>query len=945
MNQVQSVFALLAALSVFTLLGAGPVVGLLPRDLRRYCLFVAPGVGYAVFALFSIWLSALTGAATLTANIVAGVALFLWCGGALWRRRDELRDLTQSWKLPLFFAAICAVVVFPTALWLGIDGYLGTVNPDFYQSLSFHETLYRTHSSFWANTHDLHLAGPFQEMFPDAFQARFGGVAVSVFLEQIFHLSSRAALITALMAFVACLPLALYFFTRAVLEFKEREAILSSVFVAIAAPTAMSFMHTFIGQNSALAMFPLGISLLYLTLQRRSLPLAVLTSLVLGGVFYLYVMALPYMIVPFFLAIAIMLVRSGWRSVTEILPVGFAMLGVVAVIFLSVYPVTAQFIRDLFDLLGNMTQSQYYADFLTEEVMQYATGMTTYPLSQSRYYWSVSHQAPMVLISVSFILAGFYFVTLRQWMKTASKEASSLVIAMLAVTIAVWVKYTFSMRYGYASFKMSAWLQFLFVPFLAWGIVHGLGLLRAEKGGLLKKMPVYGALFFLAGIYPVFNLMSDVDYDLKSMGHDYYHGSIINTYGVSGNPEYDGLSAEFAKLIPEGKTVAVGFGDSLENFWISYYLDRAKLKPVILTHEEIPFEDAFLPEVGDRSYVDSMGHVQHDNQKYFNGGEADYYVLPNQGNMNIEVVLNQPRGEPLWQSDTLRLYKKDDIRDIVVTGRGFYRVEHMDTLPLSWWWPEAFRWSAQGGEVYQFNPSAPGTPYHLEFSVMAGLGQATGERTIELWHNGKLFDEIKLHGVGRVITKDYRADPGINRIVMRVKEKSVLVARKGGLWNRDLPRRATPINALFTDIRVVHGQEPSDRVFPKNEWVEPKEQFAKYAAFNGFDVDGWVRDQAEFTVAGMKGVDKLQMHLLVPGNLGFKFPTTVQFVVNGVKTEKTFDYPKEFDVEIPVLANPNDADIRVQIIPAEARHISDGMEQREVLQSVRLSAVKFTTKE
>jgi hypothetical protein len=940
MIHIQSILLLLGTLALMTTLGTGPTGSLLPQGLRRYFLFVAPSVGYATFCLFSIWLSAATGIATVETNIWATGILLIWALATLIWRRRELASWLKPWRLLLIFVTVAAVVIFFPVIHLGVGGYLGTVNPDFYQSLTFHEFLIRHHASFWVDAHQLQLTGPFQQMFPDAFQARFGAVAFSVFLEQVFGIEARAALITALMGFVTCLPLAVYFFAKSVLGFEERVALVAGLLVTIAAPTTMSFLHTFIGQNSALAMFPLGITLVYLALRDRSLPIATLALLVLNGLFYLYVMALPYILVPFILVILFRLFRSGWSSFSPIFPVIFLAIAVTLVIQLTIFPVTNQFIVDLLDLLGKMTQSQYYADFLTEEIFQYATGITSYPLSKSLYFHKFYNSLTFVLIAFGGFIAFLYFAILRRWARTASKDAVAIVLAMLLTYIAIWVKYTFGMRYGYASFKMVAWLQFLLVPFLAWGIFDLLKLVRGHKAWYLSA-PYGGALLVLSAIYPLLNLASALDYNLKSYGRDLYHGSLINSYGISGNPDHDGLKHALAEMVPTGTTVALGFTDSIENFWVAYYLDRLGLKASILSHEEIPFEDAHLPDIENRLYIDSMGVTQKDSQKYFNITDADYYVLPASTNLNKDIVVTDVLGKPIWENRSFRLFKKKNLRDIFVTGRGFYRIEHLDSAQTSWWWPSSFRWSAEGGELYHLNPVEPLKPYRIELSVIAGTGQLTSERTIEFWHNGHLFDEIRIHGAARIVTKPYLPILGVNRIVMKIKEKSVLVPRKFGLWNRDLPRRATPINALFADIAVLPADTPPLRTFPVGDWVEAKQQFPYYSTFDGFDVDGWVRDRAEFTVANVAGAKQMQMRLLIPGNLSFKFPYKVNFVVNGKSHEQQFDKSGEFEITIPLVDTGKSEKLSVEIVPDAAQKIANGMDQREVLQSVRLSAVKF----
>jgi hypothetical protein len=332
-----------------------------------------------------------------------------------------------------------------------------------------------------------------------------------------------------------------------------------------------------------------------------------------------------------------------------------------------------------------------------------------------------------------------------------------------------------------------------------------------------------------------------------------------------------------------------------------------------------------------------------DSRRFYNNAhvDSDYYLLPGRGNLNEEIIPKPFKGKPLWENDSFRLFSKADVRDVLVTGRGFYRVEHMPANHGDWWWPETFRWSGEGGEIYHLRPTKPGQPHRIQFSVIAGLGQASGERTIELWHNGKLFDEVRVSGAARIVSKLYVPTEGVNLIVLKIKEKSVLVKRGIGLWNRDLPKLATPINALFSDISVWSDDASIEQNIPSSQWMSPNEKFSKYFQFNGFNVDGWVRDRAELTIASKERIASVGMRLLIPGNLEFNFPTALRIAVNGTVTVKTFTQPGEFEIEVPVPVTANNGLVNVQLIPDQSKKISDGMVQREVLQSIRLSSIRF----
>lgn len=945
MSFLETTSLLISSFILITILGIGPVLTFLPSSVRRYSLFVAPATGYVLFCFFSIWGSGLLNASVLHSNWWTFSSLLLWAVIASIFRRHELSEIARSAKwMPVLFGLMLIIVFFP-ALQQGADLYLGTVNPDFYQSLSFHESLMRFNAPFWVSHWNLPLHGPFLEMFPDALQARFGGVVFSVFVDQLIYVPPRAALIISIMTFLGCLPLVIYFFCRTVLEFKHKTSVLAAILIIISAPITMSFIHTFIGQNSALATLPLSISFAYLTLREKSVLLALLTALILNGMFWLYVMALPYVVVPVGLFALLRCLRSyGWKNVKWL---GIALLCVVAVTVVvhgTILNLSIHFMKDLFDLLSKVTQSIYYLDFLNEAVLQYATGLTSYPLSQSMLmFFNLNNTVEFLLLILGALLSFICLASVYFWAKTVSREAVTLVLSLIVTYIAVWAYYTFINRYGYASFKMVSWLQFIAVPFFAWGIIFCIEKLHDKGLEKNKRIVAYGSLIALIPIYLGLNLVSDLDYVMKSYGNDPSRGTLINSFGVSNNNDFPSLSTVLKKKIPAGSTVAAGLSDQIQNTWAAYYIDKAGDHARILSHEEIPFEDSYLPDIASRQYIDSFGNSQKDQQRFFFAGEADFYLMPGQGNLNKEIINNTFYSKPIWSNRTFSLYKKQDINDLIITGRGFHRIEHMDQKNHNWWWPETFRWTAQGGELYHLFPSSPDKAYRIRLSAIAGLGLKEGRRTLEFWLNDKKFDEVIVNGSARITSRAYYPIDGVNRLVIRISEKSELPPGHFGLWNRDLPKRSRQINLLVSNIEIIKNKVNHPE-WKLDEVVEAKSMFDLLEEFNGFDVDGWIRDRAEFSLVFPKMANVIHLNFLAPGNLGFAFPYYVQISLNGVPHKVAFSKPGEHELLLNLPQTTNRSKLHVEIIPSEAKHLADGIEQREVLQSIRLTSMEFSSK-
>jgi hypothetical protein len=726
-----------------------------------------------------------------------------------------------------------------------------------------------------------------------------------------------------------------------VLAFGQKEALLAAVFAAISASTSMSFIHALVGQNSALAVFPLAITLLYLAARERSIQLALLAAMVVNAVFWIYVMALPYVLAPFGLYLVLQWFVQGRRRTIGLWIAAGVVVAFTALAHAAVIEQTARFVGDLSRLLGGLSLSGFYRDYLTEDVFVYATGLSSYSIGHNAFLVPWLATAWPILKLAAFALAAIYFVALRRWERNAPKDAALLVLSLLATYLTVWFYYTFITRFGYASFKMVAWLQFIAVPFLAWIAVEaGESLASGALRG--KERAAAAAILAALGGFAALNVLSVIDYDEKSYSRDRVHGSLINSYGVSGNSDFARLPDDLKPRVAPGETLALGFTDYIENLVAALYASDAGLRLSLLSHDRLPDDDSFLPDVHSRRTLDTSGNSTVYEPRHFAGGAADYYLLPSAANRNSDIVKHDRTGVPVWSNATFALYRRADLADLLFTGRGFSRIEHFDRASATWWWPQTFRWTAEGGEIYHLLPSAPGRAYRIGFSAIAGIGRASGIRTVEVWHNGVIFDELSVHGTARLLSKPYYPVAGVNRLVLRIKEKTAPSANRNALWNRDLPAAGVgQLNLVVSDVVVERDGATGFTAFPGGLGLKPQEYLDVFETFDGFDIDGWLRDRAHFTTRVRPAARSATLTLLVPGNLRFEFPYHVGLSFNGVPVDRQFDAPGEYKVKVPLPPMPASGQLAVEITPQAAAHIADGTEQREVLQSIRLGELEF----
>lgn len=782
------------------------------------------------------------------------------------------------------------LVAFWPVLYQGIALYLGTANPDFYQSLAYQEGLVQYGIPALAPrpiTNE--TLNPLFALFPDPLPARFGGVMFSILQQQLFGIPTRDALMTALVVFLLGLPLATFLLCRTVLEMNERVCFLSALFIAVSAPTVMSFIHVLVGQNSALALLPLCVTTCYLALTLRSWKLTLLAILLLSATFWVYVMILPYVLAPIGLFAIYDLARHRQGALRWALCVIGATVLVFGLLHLGMLDYVRQLVRDITELLGK-TNRVVYADFLTELSVPYAVGISAYPMGSSFLFNWLAARANLYVLAYSFFGAAlavvmFYFYSAVLWGREAPARTKSFVAITIAVYVAVALYFNFISLYGYAIFKMASWLQFFFIPFLAYGF-HALIVERRGPRHSHVAATVLGVAF-LAG-----NVLASVDFGIKGIGRDTYKGAIANSYGIGGNPDYIELESALKRIGEPGKVVGIMGSDYIANLWIAYYVVKSGMKAYFVSHDDFPDEDVVLPPMTGDAPAPTQNR-----SRYLGTARPDYYLLSNHGNLNQDIVTHNEQPQPLWSNNSFVVIAADKAKDLLATGRGFYRLEYFDTDRLSWWWPDTMRWTPEGGEILVINPSDPGVERRLSFVAIAGT-EREKPRTLEILLNGTLIDEMSLQSAARVVSKPFRLSGTMDKLLIRVKERVPRPPRNLGLWNRHLPADQRELNLVVAQVALQRPDQPQTATATANAALTAKELLGAATRFNGITLDGWASDAASFELPAKAGARKAVLMIQVPGWAGFRFPFDLELRANGHPIKKRFNAPGDQSIEV-----------------------------------------------
>lgn len=914
------------------LCGYGPVVLLLPDEYRdEFAYVLMPPLGYTIYSWFAFTLSGtlhLTGAHV----TIIGASVFLLLGlGAFFLKRPP-RPTARGVASAVGLSLVAMVCVLWPLFYIGAATYAGAVNPDYTATL-YDIHFLDDHAVMDGISKHTDSYGYFKDLAGGVGQsARFGSSYFVLLVDHLLPVPPRTALTLCIGLFVFCLPLSVYFMARLAFGFSRRAAAIASALIGTSAPVSLSYVYFYVGQNSGLGVLPAVLALLYLVVTQPSWRIAALATLALNGLYVMYTGMVPYAIAPVgFAALYLAAARQVKLGRSLLLGLGIA----VASVLLNVgnWRFLATALVGWNKLVGLGLQGQFFIDFLTEQFVPIFLGLITYPLTLSIFGGQTGRRFLIGLYALSgvvvIMLAAF---GLRWGRRRARTGPVALALGAGLIYGSVWYLYTFHRQYGYAVFKMASWLQFIYVLPLAYGLDRIGGDIRGARSTARQALGV-GVLAMLA-IVVLGNVVSTFHLSRLSLGRDTNRGKIVNSYDMSGNYDYLELPDALRRHVPDGKTVGISFVDSIQHEWVAYYLRDLRLS--ILGHQLIPADDENLPDVITRRATDYYGNVWVDHNFYFHGASDDYYLTWNDSHVNQDIV-ERRLPAPIWQNRSFRLFSGPECPDFLFTGRGWYRLEFRGAW--EWWWPARFRWTAEGGEIYLLRAGQPGQPYRLSFVGIVGHGLANKRRRIELWHNLVKFDEVEVNGTARVVSKPFFPTGGVDRLVLKVRERVRPLERWVRLWNKDLPRDYRRLNLLVAEVDVLPPGNRPGRGQARWE-LQGESLFNDSYSFNGLEPNRWVGESLSLAVRRPETARRMELTF----SLGpaIHFPLTIKGAVDGEDVLFSVTGPGRTSRVVALGPMPAGGLTRIELTPDQSYvPLGADMENRPVHESFRVESVAF----
>jgi hypothetical protein len=891
----------LAVILLAALCGYGLVMLLLPDEYRDEFgfLLMAP-VGYCFYSWVAFNLSGTLQVPGRDTTILSlAVVAFLGLVSLL-RRRPTAAMVRGLWPvLPLGLVAAC-VSLWPLFV-VGAETFLGAVNPDYMA------TLVDIH---YLETFPLRAQPLSKTMYPYSYvknvmggigiSARFASTYFAMMVRYVLGIPHRTALTICIGFFIFCLSPSVYFMARVAFGLRRRAALIAAALIVLLSPVTLSFVYFYVGQNSGMGVLPMVLTLAYVAVRRPGVRSVLLATLMVSGLYVMYTAMVPYALAPVgVVALYLLLTRRlPWR---QALSVAGGFVGASVILNAGILSFLAISLKGWNRLISQTLQGQYFIDFLTEQFLPFYLGLVSYPMSASVYAPVLRDQGAIVVYAITLVVIITILAVVVRWARQEPDKASVVLAASAAIIyFIVWYTYTFRRPYGYALFKMCSWLQFMYVLPLAYALDQasgwGLSLRGLRRWAARAVWPI--CVFVVAA-----GVVSTTHLAILSLGHDTRRGMIVNLYDMSGNRDYLELAEQIGRRVAPQESVGLSFVDSIQNEWVSYYL--RDLRTSLLSHYVIPADDENLPGLLSRWVTDYYGSGRLDYNYYFHGTTDAYYLTWSDRHLNRDIV-ERKLPPPIWQNGTFQLQRAADNPGFIYTGRGWYRLEFRNTW--DWWWPDRFRWTAEGGEIYMLRGKA-GQPYRLSFYGIVGHGLSSDHRTVELWMNTQKFDEVTITSAARVVSKPFYPTGDVDRFTLRIKERVRPLERSFRLWNRSLPGDYRRLNLLVAGVKVLPPGEPVPEL--ASPTLSGEALFTDSYSFDGLQPNRWAGKSMSIALRRPAWARHLALTIFVPDVGDFKFPLTVRAAVDGPPVDFVVAGPGVFSTVLPL--GPERADGLVEL--------------------------------
>jgi hypothetical protein len=848
---IQSVIVLILSLLMTTFVGFGFSDYLTPKSLHENRLILSPVFGFLwIISSVPIISAATPFTFEQTIKICISLASAL-TAYSLYRnlRQNGFRELfitlsNEILEFPIY-PIILSITTFELASFTqGFSKFLGTANPDFIQSWSFLDTLNRLHLNFYQVLDLSRSPNLFTRQFPTELQGRFGGIAFAGALQQFGLAQTRTALITTIATSFLVLIIIVSVYYKSVFTDLRMQKLATLVF-AFGAPVGMSFIYIFIGQNATLFMFPLVLVLSQSYLKDKlsdKKALALLVFVIIGS-FFAYIPITPILIFMFLISSCIWLIHRI-QSLNEILRDGISAIIIFCLVIVLTWKATNPILKGYLAVLNSLNANDRnvtaFDEWHSNHAFAYFLGTSTSPISNS-YLLKLS-LSPITLIFAGLVFGVIALIGLISHSRKQYKSDTTILAGTITFLILIFY-YATILRYGYAEFKLSSWFYFL-IPA---GIILTLKRSTEMKPRLYRVFMTIGIL-----IFAVLNVFNSIEYSIKSYGADETLGTIVNSYQQSSVDSSVNKMISFFKSPIKYEQVAIAL-PFVESEILSGYLRPVVKRLTMLSHMTFPLDDKFLTDLTgkpvtlaglDKASIDGLQTV----------GTPDFVILPGGNNPNQDIVDQKFQAEPVLSTPFYNIYRGADLKNLVVTGRGFGREEFLSKTVKSAKTP--FRWSYNGIELISYFSPLPNTAFQVSFKIHFNP-RITGKQTISIYENSDFIKKEYVIGDGLINFQTVLPKVGRNSFEFRWNAKNC---------NFD-PTNPKNLNWCdYAQISNVLINQNSGGYLQPRVTLYPSELQSMASSFMGFRRDGWFQGNSNIAWSLVTSVHTCLIRFLRDGS-------------------------------------------------------------------------------
>lgn len=848
---------ILIAVLLFIWCGIGPTLILLQKP-SRYRLAAIPLIGICSAVLFTYFIARFG----LAGRPIAAVALiFFGIIGILgwWIGRPSSAEWFSVLPVALFCLAALGITAWPL-IRMGYDNYWGAANPDHALYISVIDYL-DTHPfgvvpSEYFGTYSVLGAARVKLVNYDNSVI----LGISYFFSMLSLLTSVPVVLLfgVMTAAVACLiPSSTFVLCELGLNLPRRVSLAAAGLTACSSLVAYTFYLHSLGAMTVIAILPVGVAVALDYFRNPRPRKLTLVALVFVALYYDYFPGFA-MLGLATASIALFALFTRKSNARAVLSMGICI--IVAVLAISTTQAATIFHRLVREANGGQFSKSNellvsFALTLTERGLPFFWGLRLPYSPDVALFGDVEG-----LFHVSLALAAIFFLGLALATRRRLSGIGGEYVCGVSAILGLVLLYALNGTGGYGAFKIAAWIHPLMLVGLAASMMGSWQWLWIRGRRLVSLLP----LCVLAA-YAATNLASAFSFGMESMG-----GS-----GASSNNAPRLQLKDFRQLQKVADTwgssgVLVALPDAVAQAWLVPFFRHAVAE--------------FVPQVS-LAAKDSLPRLH---REMPTGKYVLYWADDSQ------EVSGVHSDSAVWRNDKFELTPLAALHDVLLFGQGWYRKEGVNSSPFEGL--RHLRWLRKRGELLILNPSP--RPKQVLFGLIAGYGNSSLVRHIDVYLNGTKFDEIVLRARGRVLTRAFTATAPWTQLELAIREDALPLPRRHALWNRWVPRDARRLNIAVTEISLIDADQTGSLVESALDF-KPGNRID--GLVNGVFQDGWIGDTADVLLRVPTRPAALEIDGIVPGVPSFSFPYKISLSIDGAPVEGLrIANPGEFHLSMPL---------------------------------------------